>query len=78
MSKIFKVFLAGIAVGILVAPEKGSVIRKKIGKCIDDAKGKWNDLTGNGNENEYDASLPPERRTVDELVTSSPSITENL
>jgi gas vesicle protein len=36
MKSTFTVLLIGIAIGILIAPEKGSVTRKKITDLIDD------------------------------------------
>jgi hypothetical protein len=36
MTSTFTVLLIGIAIGILIAPEKGSVTRQKISNLIDD------------------------------------------
>jgi len=36
MNYTFTVLLIGIAIGILIAPEKGSVTRQKISDLIDD------------------------------------------
>jgi len=36
MNSTFTVLLIGIAIGILIAPEKGSVTRQKISNLIDD------------------------------------------
>lgn len=37
---------AGIAMGMLMAPEKGSDARKRIGDGLDKLKNKWDDLKG--------------------------------
>ena len=65
MSGLFKVFLAGIAVGILIAPEKGSSTRRKISGYAGDLKEKWNGLF---EENDEQSGYPRQRRTVDELM----------
>lgn len=44
MSKSFSLFLAGVVVGILIAPEKGSETRRKISKYVSNTKNKWNSL----------------------------------
>ena len=37
---------AGIAMGMLMAPEKGADARKRISEGLDKLKDKWNDLKG--------------------------------
>ncbi|HEV7424556.1 MAG TPA: YtxH domain-containing protein [Candidatus Paceibacterota bacterium] len=50
MRKVFYLILTGIAIGILLAPGKGSEIWQKITDCLDDLKSKtkdvFNDLLG--------------------------------
>lgn len=43
MNKILLGLLAGIAIGIALAPEKGSVTREKLRKGFDDLKNKAGD-----------------------------------
>jgi gas vesicle protein len=47
MKKILFVLLAGVAVGILLAPEKGSETRKKLVEGLDDIKDKAVDEMNN-------------------------------
>jgi hypothetical protein len=50
MRKVFCLILTGIAIGILLAPGKGSDTWQKITGCLDDLKSKtkktFNDLVG--------------------------------
>ena len=50
MKKVFYLILTGIAIGILLAPGKGSDTWQKITDCLDDLKTKtkdtFNDLVG--------------------------------
>jgi gas vesicle protein len=43
MKKVFYLILAGIAIGILMAPGKGSETWEKITDCLDDFKSKAKD-----------------------------------
>ena len=45
MNKIFIAFTAGIIVGILCAPDKGTNTRNKIAKIGNGFKQGWNDIT---------------------------------
>ena len=44
MNKFFLTLTAGIAIGILVAPAKGSETRKKIRDAVDELKDEWDRL----------------------------------
>jgi len=44
MNKFFLTLTAGIAIGILVAPAKGSETRKKIKDAVDELKDEWDRL----------------------------------
>ena len=44
MRKVFYLILTGIAIGVLLAPGKGSETWQKITDCLDDLKGKARDL----------------------------------
>jgi gas vesicle protein len=51
MSKIITALLAGVAIGILIAPRKGSETRKKIRDGISDIKEDINDFLHDTAEN---------------------------
>jgi len=44
MRKVFYLILTGIAIGILLAPGKGSETWQKITDCLDDLKSKTKDV----------------------------------
>jgi len=44
MNKFFLALTAGIAIGILIAPAKGSETRKKIKDAVDELKDEWDRL----------------------------------
>ena len=44
MNKFFLTLTAGIAIGILIAPAKGSETRKKIKDAVDELKDEWDRL----------------------------------
>jgi len=73
MNKLFTAFLAGIAVGILIAPDKGSETRKRLSEKTSDLKGSFNDLVDNAADNLKSAKskvnefVRKGEKTVDEL-----------
>jgi gas vesicle protein len=58
MKKVFYLILAGVAIGILVAPRKGSETRRKIldnfGDLKNDAMDQVNDIVAQGKDMESD------------------------
>ncbi len=55
MSKLLTGFVAGLIVGILIAPDKGSETRKRLSQRSADLKNKFNDLVDDISE-KYDSA----------------------
>lgn len=58
MSKLFTAFVAGIAVGVLLAPDKGSITRKKLVRSVTDIKDTFLGYLGEPTELALGAETP--------------------
>jgi gas vesicle protein len=50
LQRLFTATLSGIVIGILIAPDKGSETRKKLGNSVDNIKDKIRRIRGTTNE----------------------------
>jgi len=73
MNKLFTAFLAGIAVGILIAPDKGSETRRRLSDKTSDLKGSFNDLVDSAADN-----LKSAKSKVNEFVRKGERTVEDL
>ncbi len=73
MNKLFTAFLAGIAVGILIAPDKGSETRRRLTDKTSDLKGSFNDLVDNAADN-----LKSAKNKVNEFVRKGEKTVDDL
>ena len=73
MNKILTAFLAGIAVGVLIAPDRGSETRRRLSEKTSDIKGSFNDLVDSATDNLKSAKnkmnefIKKGEKTVDDL-----------
>ena len=73
MNKLLTAFLAGIAVGVLIAPDRGSETRRRLSEKTSDLKGSFNDLVDNAADN-----LKTAKNKVNEFVRKGEKTVEDL
>ena len=73
MNKLLTAFLAGIAVGVLIAPDRGSETRRRLSEKTSDLKGSFNDLVDSAADN-----LKSAKNKVNEFVRKGEKTVEDL